>query len=69
MWYLIRYIKSFFVKKPNRKLLWTVGDFKWGKKWAKTQPHPEFKNKTLWDAACASGADSTEIIHEINKKI
>jgi len=65
----IRFIKSLFVKKPNRKLLWTVNDFNWGKKWAKTQPHPKFKNKTLWDDACAKSAESTEILHEINKNI
>jgi hypothetical protein len=66
--YLIRLIRGFFVKKPDRKLMWTVNDFKWGKKWAKTQPHPRFKNKTLWDAA-ASNHESTEILHEINKRL
>lgn len=67
--YLIRLIRGFFVKKPNRKLTWTVRDFQWGKKWAKTQPHPTIKNKTLWDAIYSPRFDSTEVLHEINKKL
>jgi hypothetical protein len=67
--FLIRFIRSFFVKKPNRKLMWTVNDFQWGEKWAKTQPHPRFKNKTLWDAIHLPWMDSTETIHELNKRL
>jgi hypothetical protein len=67
--YLIRLIRSFFIKKPNRKLTWTVNDFTWGKKWAKTQPHPNAKNKTLWDAVYNKSYDSTEVLHEINKRL
>jgi hypothetical protein len=67
--YLIRLIRSFFVKKPNRKLTWTVNDFQWGKKWAKTQPHPKFKNKTLWDAVYSKRSESTEVLYEINKRL
>jgi hypothetical protein len=67
--FLIRLIRRFFIKKPNRKLLWTVEDFNWGKKWAKTQPHPKFKNKTLWDAVNVPNGESVEILHEINKNI
>lgn len=66
---LIRFIRSFFVKKPDRKLMWTVKDFKWGKKWAKTQPHPRSKNKTLWDALYNKSSESTEVLHELNKRL
>lgn len=66
---LIRYIRSLFVKKPDRKLTWGVNDFNWGKRWAKTQPHPTVKNKTLWDAIYNPRFDSTEVLHEINKRL
>jgi acid phosphatase class B len=69
MFFLIRFIKSLFIKKPNRKLLWTVNDFQWGKKWAQTQPHPRLKNKTLWDDVNSKASESTEVLHEINKQI
>jgi len=49
--------------------MWTVNDFQWGKKWAKTQPHPRFKNKTLWDAVYSKLAESTEVLHEINNRL
>ena len=49
--------------------MWTVNDFQWGEKWAKTQPHPRFKNKTLWDAIHLPWMDSTETIHELNKRL
>lgn len=67
--HLIRYIRSFFVKKPDRKLTWSVDDFKWAKRWAKTQPHPTMKNKTLWDAVYSPRFDGTEVLHEINKRL
>lgn len=67
--HLIRYIRSFFVKKPDRKLTWSTSDFEWGKRWAKTQPHPTMKNKTLWDAIYSPRFDSTEILNEINKRL
>ncbi len=67
--YLIRFIRSFFVKKPDRKLTWTVSDFLWAKRWAETQPHPKFKNKTLWDFVYSKRSESTEVLHELNKRL
>lgn len=59
-------IKSLFAEKPSRKLSWTVEDYEKGKNWAKTQPHPFLKNKTLWDL-CHDKVDSTNTIHNLNK--
>jgi hypothetical protein len=64
--YLIRLIRGFFVKRPNRELTWTVKDFNWAKNWAKTQPHPKLKNKTLWDYLNQPWKDSVDILHEVN---
>lgn len=58
-------LKSFFVKKPTKKLTWSVEDYKLGKKWAKTQKHPEMDYKTLWDF-CYDKYDSVYTIHNIN---
>ena len=41
--------KSWFAKKPTRKLTWSCEDYVLGKKWALSQPHPFIKGKTLWD--------------------
>lgn len=67
--YLIRVIRSYFTKKPNRKLLWSVKDFELAKRWAKTQPHPFNKWKTLWDFIYSPRYDSLEVIHEVNKRL
>ena len=80
---LITYIKdrfltrilSFFRKigllkpipTPNR-LDWKVEDFKLGKGWAKSRPHPFDSNKTLWDFLTVE-KDSTLVLHELNKAI
>lgn len=61
-------IKSLFVKKPTKKLTWSVADFKTGKKWSKTQSHPYLKNKTLWDF-CNDKQDSVYTIQNLNKFI
>jgi len=59
-------LKSLFVKKPTQKLTWTTHDYELGMKWAKSVPHPHFKNKTLWDF-CYDSADSVMTIHNLNK--
>jgi hypothetical protein len=38
-----------FTEQPTKKLTWTPEDYEMGKKWAKSQPHPYLKNKTLWE--------------------
>jgi hypothetical protein len=66
MFKILLKIKSLFTKKPSRKLTWTVEDYKKGENWAKTQPHPFIKNKTLWDL-CYDKIDSANTIHNLNK--
>ena len=59
-------VRSFFIKKPTKKLTWSCEDYVWGKKWAKTQPHPFIKNKTLWDL-CYDKQESAYTIDNLNK--
>ena len=66
---ILFFLRQLFVKKPNHQLRWTPSDFELGKKWAKSQPHPTQKNKTLWDKIYSPRAESTEVIHELNQII
>lgn len=59
-------LKSWFTKKPTKKLNWSVEDFELGKNWAMTQPHPFRKGKTLWDL-CYDRIDSVNTIDNLNK--
>jgi hypothetical protein len=59
-------VNSWFVKKPTRKLMWTNEDYNLGMKWAKTQPHPFKKGKTLWDL-CYDRVESVNSIDNLNK--
>ena len=59
-------VRSLFVKRPSRKLTWSCEDYVSGKKWAKSQPHPFKKNKTLWDL-CYDKQESTYTIDNLNK--
>jgi hypothetical protein len=59
---------SKFVKKPEKKLLWSVEDFEKGKRWARTVPDPENPNRSLWDK-CYSREDSVETLHKLNQYI
>ena len=59
-------IRSWFVKKPTRKLTWSCEDYVMGKRWALSQPHPFMKNKTMWDFVY-DYRDSTYTIDNINK--
>jgi len=66
MFNMLLKIRSLFVEKPVTKLTWTVEDYEKGRNWAKTQPHPFLKNKTLWDL-CYDKVDSANTIHNLNK--
>jgi hypothetical protein len=63
---LILKIKSWFVKKPTNKLTWSCEDYIMGKRWAKCQPHPFIKGKTMWDLVYDK-YDSTYTIDNLNK--
>lgn len=66
---LLLLVRQLFAKTPTKKLTWSVEDFKLGKRWAKSQPHPTQKNKTLWDKVYDIREDSTETLHNINKEL
>ena len=59
-------VRALFAKRPSRKLTWSCEDYVLGKKWAKSQPHPFKKNKTLWDL-CYDKQESTYTIDNLNK--
>jgi hypothetical protein len=59
-------VRSWFVKQPTKKLTYNVEDYKMGKKWAKSQPHPYLKNKTLWEHVYDK-RESTYTLDNINK--
>lgn len=59
-------VNSLFTKKPTKKLTWNPEDYSLGMKWAKTQPHPFQKGKTLWDL-CYDKYESTYTIDNLNK--
>jgi len=61
-------IMRFFVKRPSKKLTWSVEDYELGMKWCKTQPHPFKKNKTLWDLVYDK-YESVNTIDNMNKFI
>lgn len=63
---LKRGLINLLAKKPEKKLTWSVKDFNRAKFWAKGQPHPNDKNKTLWGYLNQPWKDSTEILHEVN---
>lgn len=58
-------IKSFFSKKPKKKLSWSTSDFELAKNWAKSQPHPKLKDKSLWDF-CFDPSDSVYTLRNLN---
>lgn len=57
---------SMIATKPTQKLTWSHEDYMKGERWAKGQPHPFLKNKTLWDF-CYDKIESAHTIHNINK--
>jgi len=48
--------------------MYTVKDFDYGRRWAKSQPNPFRKNSTLWDF-CYDKNDIQNTIFNINKFI
>jgi hypothetical protein len=66
---LLLWIRRLFVKTPTRPLMWSVEDFKLGKRWAQSQPHPTQNGKTLWDKVHDRREDSCETLHNINKEL
>ncbi len=64
--FLILKFRSWFAKKPTKKLSWSCEDYVIGKKWAMSQPHPFKKNKTLWDL-CYDKQESIYTIDNLNK--
>lgn len=63
---IIMRIESLFVERPRTKLKWSPIDFEKGKRWAKTQPHPFLKDKTLWDL-CEDRHSSVYTVDNLNK--
>ena len=59
-------VRGLFDKRPLRKLTCSCDDYVLGKNWAKAQPHPFKKNKTLWDL-CYDKQESTYTIDNLNK--
>jgi hypothetical protein len=64
--FLIFKIKSWFITKPTKKLTWSEKDYRLGMRWAKSQPHPFIKGKTMWDLVYDKH-DSTYTIDNLNK--
>ena len=48
---IVRKIRSWFVPTPTVPFTWSVEDFEAARKYAKTQPHPENNNQSLWEYA------------------
>jgi hypothetical protein len=59
-------VRGWFAKQPTKKLTYNVNDYKMGKRWAKSQPHPYLKGKTLWEHVYDS-RESVFTIDNINK--
>jgi hypothetical protein len=59
-------VRGWFAKQPTKKLTYNVEDYKMGKRWAKSQPHPYLKDKTLWEHVYDK-RESTYTLDNINK--
>jgi hypothetical protein len=59
-------VRGWFAKQPMKKLTYNVNDYRMGKRWAKSQPHPYLKGKTLWEHVYDS-RESTYTLDNINK--
>jgi hypothetical protein len=67
---IIRKIRSWFVPTPIVPFTWSVEDFEAARKYAKTQPHPENNNQSLWEYAQRSSFDdSSYILARINEHL
>ena len=63
---MIRIIRSWFTKMPNKEFGWSPQDFTKAKKWAKSRPHPEISHLTLWDYVSTDWYDSEYKLSIIN---
>ena len=67
---IIRKIRSWFIPTPTMPFTWSVEDFEAARKYAKTQPHPENNNQSLWEYAQRSSFDdSSYILARINEHL
>lgn len=67
---IVRKIKSWFIPTPTVPFTWSVEDFEAARKYAKTQPHPENNNQSLWEYAQRSSFDdSSHILARINEHL
>ena len=67
---IIRKIRSWFIPTPTVPFTWSVEDFEAARKYAKTQPHPENNNQSLWEYAQRSSFDdSSYILARINEHL
>lgn len=67
---IVRKIKSWFIPTPTVPFTWSVEDFEAARKYAKTQPHPENDNQSLWEYAQRSSFDdSSYILARINEHL
>jgi hypothetical protein len=66
IYYVIRRLRSLFVKTPERKLTWTIQDFELARKWALSQPDPKGQRSSLWARVYSPRKDSADILDEIN---
>jgi len=67
---IVRKIRSWFVPTPTVPFTWSVEDFEAARKYAKTQPHPENNNQSLWEYAQRSSFDdSSYILARINEHL
>jgi len=67
---IVRKIRSWFVPTPTVPFTWSVEDFEAARKYAKTQPHPENDNQSLWEYAQRSSFDdSSYILARINEHL
>jgi hypothetical protein len=64
---LQRIFYKLIVKAPTQELNWNLEDFKKGKKWAKSLPHPHLKYSNLWEFL--KNKDSVEILDYLNTRI
>ena len=46
---IVRKIRSWFTPTPTVPFTWSVEDFEAAKRWAKSQPHPDAPQLSLWD--------------------
>lgn len=64
---IVRLYHKLTCTPPTHELNWNLEDFEKGKKWAKSLPHPHYKNSNLWEYL--KNMDSVDILDYLNQKI